>query len=104
MFKYHAGMSWADKMDDLFVDPEQVIRDSIAAAVRPYARLAQTGWAFFADPAFFKLDAQVRLLVVLMGRKASQRAGKVESDALEKDDLCALAGVNENTYRPYAPR
>src|SRR6266568_5055785 len=91
-------------MDELFVDPNQMVRDAIVTALRPYARLASSGWAFYPTPDFDDLDAQQRMVVVLLGRKASNLAGKVESDRLSKEELCALAAVGDGTYRPYAPR
>jgi hypothetical protein len=91
-------------MDELFVDPNQVIREAIVSALKPYARLAATGWGFYPDPNFDELDAQQRMLVVLIGRKASRIAEKVEDDRIDKDELCSLAGIGEGTYAPYAPR
>ena len=91
-------------MDELFVDPNQVVRDAIFSALKPHARLAASGWAFYPDPSFDDLDAQQRMLVVLLGKKASRLAGKVETDRVSRDELCSLASVGEGTYRPYAPR
>jgi hypothetical protein len=91
-------------MDELFVDPNQVIREAIVSALKPYARLAAIGWGFYPDPNLDKLDAQQRMLVVLIGRKASQIAGKVGDDRIDRDELCSLAGISEGTYAPYAPR
>src|SRR6266571_3663232 len=91
-------------MDELFVDPDQVARDAIVSAVKPYARLAAVGWAFYPEPNFGELDAQQRMLVVLMGRKASHIAEKVDTDRISKSELCSLAAVGEGTYAPYAPK
>src|SRR2546428_3281758 len=91
-------------MDELFVDPNQVVREAIVSALKPYARLAATGWGFYPDRKFDELDAQQRMLVVLIGRKASQVAGKVADDRVDKDELCSLAAISEGTYAPYAPR
>ncbi len=91
-------------MDELFVDPNQVIREAIVSAIKPYARLAATGWAFYPNPSFDDLDAQQRMLVVLISRKASRIAEKVENDRMSRGELCSLAGIGEGTYGPYAPR
>src|SRR6266571_5353726 len=91
-------------MDELFVDPNQVVREAIVSALKPYARLAAVGWAFYPEPNFGELDAQQRMLVVLIGRKASHIAEKVDTDRISKSELCSLAAVGEGTYAPYAPK
>ena len=91
-------------MDELFVDPNQVVRDAIVSALKPHARLAATGWGFYPEASFDDLDAQQRMLVVLLGRKASQLNQKVATDRISKEELCTLAAVGDGTFRPYAPR
>ncbi|TMI97567.1 MAG: hypothetical protein E6H01_13145 [Bacillati bacterium ANGP1] len=91
-------------MDELFVDPNQMVQDAIVSALKPHARLAATGWGFYPDPRFDDLDAQQRMLVVLLGRKASHLAQKVATDRISRQELCTLAAVGDGTFRPYAPR
>lgn len=92
-------MEMGNPLEDLLVDADAVDLGRPAAALKPYAAIdTKTGRLHF-HPPYEGLTTRRKVLVCLLGQKASHLLGRIDSERLSPKQLEACTGLPGGTVR-----
>lgn len=88
-----------DKLDALVVDEMAVAREDVAGALARFVRFTRSG-ELLLEPEFDELNAEQRVLCVLLAVQAQRMLGLRDTDEVTPGEVVALSGMPEGTVRP----